>query len=71
MRPMSWFSNFKPLLMQMAKPSAALKRLAQAHLPFISAMTNPSTGGVTASLTQLLRMLQRRPPLRELHAVAL
>jgi acetyl-CoA carboxylase carboxyl transferase subunit beta len=40
-------------LLQMAKTSAALKRLAQAHLPFISVMTNPSTGGVTAGISLL------------------
>jgi acetyl-CoA carboxylase carboxyl transferase subunit beta len=40
-------------LMQMAKNSAALNRLAQAHLPFVSVMTNPSLGGVTASISLL------------------
>jgi acetyl-CoA carboxylase carboxyl transferase subunit beta len=40
-------------LMQMAKTSAALARLAQAHLPFISVMTDPTTGGVSASLAML------------------
>jgi acetyl-CoA carboxylase carboxyl transferase subunit beta len=40
-------------LLQMAKASAALKRLAHAHLPFISVMTNPSMGGVTASISLL------------------
>ena len=39
--------------MQMAKTSAALARLAQAHLPFISVMTDPTTGGVSASLAML------------------
>jgi acetyl-CoA carboxylase carboxyl transferase subunit beta len=36
-------------LMQMAKISAALARLAEAHLPFVSVLTDPTTGGVTAS----------------------
>ncbi len=40
-------------LMQMAKTSAALARLAQAHLPFISVLTDPTTGGVSASLAML------------------
>jgi len=39
--------------MQMAKTSAALVRLAQAGLPFISVMTDPTTGGVSASLAML------------------
>ena len=36
-------------LMQMAKTSAKLTLLAKAHLPYISLMTDPTTGGVTAS----------------------
>jgi len=40
-------------LMQMAKTAAALSRLAQAHLPFVSVMTDPTTGGVSASLAML------------------
>jgi acetyl-CoA carboxylase carboxyl transferase subunit beta len=40
-------------LMQMAKTSAALAQLAQAHLPYISVMTDPTTGGVSASLAML------------------
>jgi acetyl-CoA carboxylase carboxyl transferase subunit beta len=40
-------------LMQMAKTSAALARLAQAGLPFISVLTDPTTGGVSASLAML------------------
>jgi acetyl-CoA carboxylase carboxyl transferase subunit beta len=40
-------------LFQMAKTSAALSQLAQAHLPFISVMTDPTTGGVSASLAML------------------
>ena len=40
-------------LMQMAKTSAALGNLAQAGLPFISVMTDPTYGGVSASLAML------------------
>jgi acetyl-CoA carboxylase carboxyl transferase subunit beta len=40
-------------LMQMAKTSAAIGRLRQAGLPFISVLTHPTTGGVTASLAML------------------
>jgi acetyl-CoA carboxylase carboxyl transferase subunit beta len=40
-------------LMQMAKVSAALARLADARLPFISVLTDPTTGGVTASYAML------------------
>ena len=40
-------------LMQMAKTSAALARLARARLPFVSVMTDPTTGGVSASLAML------------------
>ena len=40
-------------LMQMAKISAALARLDQAGLPFISVLTDPTTGGVTASYAML------------------
>jgi len=40
-------------LMQMAKISAALARLADADLPFISVLTDPTTGGVTASYAML------------------
>ncbi|MBQ9275522.1 MAG: acetyl-CoA carboxylase carboxyltransferase subunit beta [Succinivibrio sp.] len=40
-------------LMQMAKTSAALARLSNAGLPFISVMTNPTMGGVSASLAML------------------
>jgi acetyl-CoA carboxylase carboxyl transferase subunit beta len=36
-------------LMQMAKTSAALTRLSQARLPFISVLTDPTMGGVSAS----------------------
>lgn len=40
-------------LMQMAKTSAKLTQLAAAHLPYISFMTDPTTGGVTASYAML------------------
>src|SRR5437016_6350256 len=40
-------------LMQMAKISSALSRLAQAGLPFISILTDPTTRGVTASYALL------------------
>jgi len=40
-------------LMQMAKTSAALARLDRARLPFISVLTDPTTGGVTASFAML------------------
>lgn len=40
-------------LMQMAKISAALARLHAARLPFISLLTDPTTGGVTASFAML------------------
>jgi acetyl-CoA carboxylase carboxyl transferase subunit beta len=40
-------------LFQMAKTAAALARLAQAHLPFVSVLTDPTTGGVSASLALL------------------
>lgn len=40
-------------LMQMAKISAALAQLHQARLPFISVLTDPTTGGVTASFAML------------------
>lgn len=40
-------------LMQMAKTSAALARLGRARLPYISILTDPTTGGVTASYAML------------------
>jgi acetyl-CoA carboxylase carboxyl transferase subunit beta len=40
-------------LMQMAKTSAVLARLHDAGLPFISVITHPTTGGVTASFSML------------------
>jgi acetyl-CoA carboxylase carboxyl transferase subunit beta len=40
-------------LMQMAKTSAALARLSDARLPYISVLTDPTTGGVAASFAML------------------
>ncbi|MEW6721150.1 MAG: acetyl-CoA carboxylase, carboxyltransferase subunit beta [Thermodesulfobacteriota bacterium] len=40
-------------LMQMAKTSAALGRLSDARLPYISVLTDPTTGGVAASFAML------------------
>ena len=40
-------------LMQMAKISAALARLDRAKLPYVSVLTDPTTGGVTASFAML------------------
>lgn len=40
-------------LMQMAKTSAKLQQLSKAKLPYVSYLTNPTTGGVTASFAML------------------
>jgi acetyl-CoA carboxylase carboxyl transferase subunit beta len=40
-------------LMQMAKTSAALAKLGEAGLPYFSLLTDPTTGGVTASFAML------------------
>ncbi len=40
-------------LMQMAKTSAALAKLSKKGLPYISVMTDPTMGGVSASLAML------------------
>ena len=40
-------------LMQMAKTSAALARMAEAGVPFVSVLTHPTAGGVSASLGML------------------
>jgi acetyl-CoA carboxylase carboxyl transferase subunit beta len=48
-------------LMQMAKTSAALGRLAAARLPFISVLTNPTTGGVSASYATLGDVILAEP----------
>lgn len=48
-------------LMQMGKISAALARLHDAHLPFISVLTDPTTGGVTASFAMLGDVILAEP----------
>jgi acetyl-CoA carboxylase carboxyl transferase subunit beta len=40
-------------LLQMAKTSAALAKLSEARIPYISVLTDPTTGGVSASLAML------------------
>jgi acetyl-CoA carboxylase carboxyl transferase subunit beta len=40
-------------LMQMAKTSASLARLREHRLPYVSVLTDPTTGGVTASFAML------------------
>ena len=40
-------------LMQMAKTSAALARMVERHVPYVSVLTDPTTGGVSASLAML------------------
>lgn len=48
-------------LMQMAKTSGALARLKAAKIPFISILTNPTTGGVTASFASLGDIILAEP----------
>ncbi|MFN3926750.1 MAG: acetyl-CoA carboxylase, carboxyltransferase subunit beta [Pseudanabaenaceae cyanobacterium] len=48
-------------LMQMAKTSAALEKLRQARLPYISVLTHPTTGGVTASFAMLGDIILAEP----------
>jgi acetyl-CoA carboxylase carboxyl transferase subunit beta len=48
-------------LMQMAKTSAALARLAEARLPYLSVLTDPTTGGVTASFAMLGDVILAEP----------
>src|SRR5438477_3838762 len=48
-------------LMQMAKISAALAALEERHLPFISVLTDPTTGGVTASFAMLGDLIIAEP----------
>src|SRR6476661_2128353 len=48
-------------LMQMAKISGALSRLHEARLPFISVLTDPTTGGVTASFAMLGDLIVAEP----------
>jgi acetyl-CoA carboxylase carboxyl transferase subunit beta len=48
-------------LMQMAKTSAALSRLRKERLPYISVLTDPTTGGVTASFGMLGDIILAEP----------
>jgi acetyl-CoA carboxylase carboxyl transferase subunit beta len=48
-------------LFQMAKISSALAELDEAHLPFISVLTDPTTGGVTASFAMLGDLIIAEP----------
>ncbi len=48
-------------LMQMAKTSAALARLGEARIPFFSLLTDPTTGGVTASFAMLGDVILAEP----------
>ena len=48
-------------LMQMAKISAALARLDRARLPYVSILTDPTTGGVTASFAMLGDLILAEP----------
>jgi acetyl-CoA carboxylase carboxyl transferase subunit beta len=48
-------------LMQMAKTAAALAKLHEAHIPYISILTNPTTGGVTASFATLGDIIMAEP----------
>jgi acetyl-CoA carboxylase carboxyl transferase subunit beta len=48
-------------LMQMAKTSAALAQLQEASVPYISVLTNPTTGGVTASFASLGDIILAEP----------
>ena len=48
-------------LMQMAKTAAALEQLAEARIPYISVLTNPTTGGVTASFAMLGDVILAEP----------
>jgi len=48
-------------LMQMAKTSSALARLSAARLPFLSILTDPTTGGVTASFAMLGDIIMAEP----------
>ncbi len=48
-------------LMQMAKTSAALQRLSETHVPYITVLTHPTTGGVTASFASLGDIILAEP----------
>lgn len=51
-------------LMQMAKTSAAVKKMRLAGLPYISVPVNPTTGGVTASFAMLGDVIISEPNAR-------
>ena len=51
-------------LMQMAKTSAAAARLAQAHVPYVAILTDPTMGGVTASFATLADVIVAEPGAR-------
>jgi len=48
-------------LMQMAKTSAALAKLQEAKIPYISVLTDPTTGGVSASIAMLGNIIIAEP----------
>lgn len=48
-------------LLQMAKTSAAITKIAAAKLPYISVLTDPTTGGVSASLAMLADVIIAEP----------
>ena len=48
-------------LMQMAKVSAAVAELNQNHIPFVAILTDPTTGGVSASLATLADLIWAEP----------
>jgi len=48
-------------LMQMAKTSGALARLQEARVPYISVLTDPTTGGVSASIAMLGDVILAEP----------
>jgi acetyl-CoA carboxylase carboxyl transferase subunit beta len=48
-------------LLQMAKTAAALARLGEAHVPYFSLITDPTTGGVTASFAMLGDVILAEP----------
>ena len=48
-------------LMQMAKTNAACEKLARQRLPFISVLTDPTTGGVTASFAMCADIILAEP----------
>src|SRR5207245_2718531 len=48
-------------LMQLAKTSAALAKLGEAKIPYFSLLTDPTTGGVTASFAMLGDVILAEP----------